>query len=110
MLQKNSPEKISQKTPAAKPLLTLTNPIGDSMSLEPRKYATSSKQSQPGAIARKKAEAARALVYEEEAMPHNELHSFFFGVPNTPVRQIRERIDPLLIAREIREIYVDKDD
>lgn len=57
-----------------------------------------------GHAARKKAEAKRATQYEHEALQHNQLHAQFFGVPNVPVREVRNKIDPILRAREIREI------
>jgi hypothetical protein len=84
------------------------------MLLKPRKKEVKREpipyQSRSGIFARKKAEAARAIAYEAEAIPNNELHSFFFGVPNTPVRLIREKLDPVLTVREIREIYLDSND
>jgi len=66
--------------------------------------------SKNGHAARKKAEAKRAVVYESEATTHNELHSTFFGVPNTPVREIRDRLDPVLQMHAVREITKDMGD
>lgn len=60
--------------------------------------------SKNGHAARKKAEAKRAIVYASEATAHNELHSTFFGVPNVPVREVRNRLDPVLQMHAIREI------
>jgi hypothetical protein len=54
-------------------------------------------------------QAKKALLHEVEALEQNELHSNFFGVPNEPVREVRNRLDPQLRAHEIREIYNDKD-
>jgi len=39
-----------------------------------------------------------------EAVKHNELHATIFGVPNVPLREIRDRLDPILRAHAIREI------
>jgi hypothetical protein len=47
---------------------------------------------------------------QDEAMEQNELHSKFFGVPNTPLREIRNRLDPALRAHEIREITKDTEE
>jgi hypothetical protein len=62
-----------------------------------------------GHAARLREQAKRALLHESEAIRHNELHSNFWGVPNEPVREIRNRLDPKLRAHEIREINNDKD-
>jgi hypothetical protein len=42
-----------------------------------------------------------------EAIEHNELHAHFFGTPNVPLREIRDRLDPVLRAHAIREITKD---
>ena len=85
--------------------------------MKPRNYVARTQQSGAGKhsahAARKKAEAKRAIGNELAASEHNELHSAFFGVPNVPLREIRERIDPILQMREIREItkiYIEEDD
>jgi hypothetical protein len=81
--------------------------------MKPRNYVASAQQSgagrHSGHAARLKEQAKRALLHEVEALEHNELHSNFFGVPNEPVREVRNRLDPQLRAHEIREIYNDKD-
>jgi len=53
---------------------------------------------------RKKAEAKRVSMQEAQALQHNTLHAQFFGMPNTPLREIRERLDPVLRAQHVREI------
>ena len=60
--------------------------------------------SKNGHAARKKAEAKRAIGHATAATQHNELHAQFFGVPNIPLREIRDRLDPLLTTQAIREI------
>ena len=82
--------------------------------MKPRNYVARAQQSgagrhNSGHAARLKEQAKRALLYEVEALEHNELHSNFFGVRNEPVREVRNRLDPQLRAHEIREIYNDKD-
>jgi hypothetical protein len=82
--------------------------------MKPRNYVARAQQSgagkhNSGHAARLKEQAKRALLHEVEALEHNELHSNFFGVPNKPVREVRNRLDPQLRAHEIREIYNDKD-
>ena len=47
---------------------------------------------------------AKIRQWEAEATQHNQLHSMFFGVAHVPVREIRDRLDPVLRAHEIREI------
>jgi hypothetical protein len=85
--------------------------------MKPRNYVARTQQSgagkHSGHAARKKAEAKRATLHEVAATAHNELHSAFFGVPNVPLREIRERIDPILKMHEIREItkiYIGEED
>jgi len=85
--------------------------------MKPRNYVARAQQSgagkHSGHAARKKAEAKRATIHEVAASAHNELHSTFFGVPNVPLREIRDRLDPVLQMREIREItkvYLDEED
>ena len=63
--------------------------------------------SKNGHANRKRAAAKRATVHEIAARAHNELHAQFFGVPNTPLREIRDRLDPLLTTQAIREITKD---
>jgi bacterioferritin (cytochrome b1) len=53
---------------------------------------------------RKKAEEKRVNMHEAQALQHNILHAQFFGMPNIPVREIRERLDPILRAQHVREI------
>jgi hypothetical protein len=53
---------------------------------------------------RKKAEEKRANMQEAQALQHNALHAQFFGMPNIPLREIRERLDPILKTQAIREI------
>lgn len=53
---------------------------------------------------RKKAEEKRVSMQEAQALQHNTLHAQFFGMPNTPLREIRERLDPVLRAQHVREI------
>ena len=81
--------------------------------MKPRNYVARAQQSgagrHSGHAARLKEQAKRALLHEVEALEHNELHSNFFGVPNEPVREVRNRLDPQLRAHEISEIYNDKD-
>jgi hypothetical protein len=81
--------------------------------MKPRNYVARATQSgagrHSGHAARLKEQAKRALLHEVEALEHNELHSNFWGVPNEPVREVRNRLDPQLRAHEIREIYNDKD-
>ena len=60
--------------------------------------------SKNGHAARKKAEAKRSVAHAAAATAHNELHSTFFGVPNVPVREVRNRLDPVLQMHAIREI------
>ena len=85
--------------------------------MKPRNYVARTQQSGAGKhsahAARKKAEAKRAIGNELAASEHNELHSKFFGVPNIPLREVRDRLDPVLQMREIREItkiYIEEDD
>ena len=76
--------------------------------MKPRNYVARAQQSGAGKhnghANRKKAEAKRATLHEIAATAHNELHSAFFGVPNVPLREVRDRLDPVLQMREIREI------
>lgn len=53
---------------------------------------------------RKKAEAKRVSMQEAQALQHNILHAQFFGMPNIPLREIRNRLDPVLKTQAIREI------
>jgi hypothetical protein len=53
---------------------------------------------------RKKAEEKRVNMQEVQALKHNALHAQFFGMPNIPLREIRERLDPVLRAQHVREI------
>ncbi len=53
---------------------------------------------------RKKAEAKRVSMQEAQALQHNILHAQFFGMPNIPLREIRNRLDPVLKTQSIREI------
>jgi hypothetical protein len=53
---------------------------------------------------RKKAEEKRVNMQEAQALQYNALHAQFFGMPNTPLREIRERLDPVLRAQHVREI------
>ena len=53
---------------------------------------------------RKKAEEKRVSMQEVQALEHNALHAQFFGMPNIPLREIRERLDPVLRAQHVREI------
>jgi hypothetical protein len=85
--------------------------------MKPRNYVARTQQSGAGKhnghANRKKAEAKRATLHEVAATAHNELHSAFFGVPNVPLREVRDRLDPVLQMREIREItkiYIEEDD
>lgn len=89
--------------------------------MKPRNYVARAQQSGAGVhtpknghAARKKAEAKRAVLHEVAASAHNELHSTFFGVPNVPIREIRNRLDPVLqmhAVREITKVYIgDKED
>jgi hypothetical protein len=86
--------------------------------MKPRNYVARAQQSgagkHSGHAARKKAEAKRATLHEAAASTHNELHSTFFGVANVPVREIRNRLDPVLqmhAIREITKVYIgDKED
>lgn len=85
--------------------------------LKPRNFVARAQQSGAGKhnghANRKKAEAKRATLHEVAATAHNELHSAFFGVPNVPLREVRDRLDPVLQMREIREItnvYLGEDD
>ena len=85
--------------------------------MKPRNYVARAQQSGAGKhnghANRKKAEAKRATLHEVAATAHNELHSKFFGVPNVPLREVRDRLDPILQMREIREItkiYIEEDD
>lgn len=87
------------------------------MQLKPRNYVARAQQSGAGKhnghANRKRAEAKRATLHEIAASAHNELHSAFFGVPNVPLREVRDRLDPVLQMREIREItnvYLGEDD
>ena len=82
--------------------------------MKPRNYVARAQQSGAGRhnsqhAARVREQAKKALLHEVEALEQNELHSNFFGVPNEPVREVRNRLDPQLRAHEIREIYNDKD-
>ena len=82
--------------------------------MKPRNYVARAQQSGAGKhnsqhAARLKEQAKRALLHEVEALEQNNLHSHFFGVPNEPVREVRNRLDPQLTAHEIREINNDKD-
>lgn len=88
------------------------------MQLKPRNHVARAQQSGAGKhnghANRKKAEAKRATLHEIAASAHNELHSAFFGVPNTPLREIRNKLDPMLQMHKIQEItkiYIgDKED
>lgn len=53
---------------------------------------------------RKKAEEKRVNMQEAQALQYNALHAQFFGMPNIPLREIRERLDPVLRAQHVREI------
>ena len=53
---------------------------------------------------RKNSEEKRVNMQEVQALKHNALHAQFFGMPNTPLREIRERLDPVLRAQHVREI------
>ena len=46
----------------------------------------------------------RAQQQQIEAIEHNELHSAFFGVPNIPTREMRNRLDPVLQMHKVQEI------
>lgn len=75
------------------------------MQLKPRNYVARAQQSGAGRHgARKQLEERKMRAYEAEALRNNELHSAFFNTPNTPLREIRNRLDPVLRAHEIREI------
>jgi hypothetical protein len=66
-----------------------------------------------GHAARKKAEAKRSVAHAAAATRHNELHAQFFGVPNIPLREIRNRLDPVLqmhAIREITKVYIGEKD
>ena len=85
------------------------------MQLKPRNYVARAQQSGAGRHgARKQLEERKMRAYEAEALRNNELHSQFFGMPNTPLREIRDRLDPVLqmhAVREITKIYIgEKDD
>lgn len=87
------------------------------MQLKPRNHVARAQQSGAGKhnghANRKRAEEKRAGMHEAEAAKHNELHSLFFGVPNVPVREVRQKIDPVLQMHAIREItktYLDEED
>lgn len=53
---------------------------------------------------RKRAEEKKVSMQEAQALQHNILHAQFFGMPNIPLREIRERLDPILRAQHVREI------
>ena len=79
------------------------------MQLKPRNHVARAQQSgagkhKSGHANRKRAEAKRATLHEIAASAHNELHAHFFGVPNTPLREIRNRLDPVLQMHKIQEI------
>lgn len=78
------------------------------MQLKPRNFVAKAQQSGAGKHSghanRKKAEAKRLNMHEAAASAHNALHSAFFGTPNIPVREIRNRLDPVLQMHKIQEI------
>jgi hypothetical protein len=81
--------------------------------MKPRNYVARAQQSGGGRHVNKLVNEKRERKLQEEAMEQNELHSKFFGVPNTPLREVRDRLDPVLRAHEIREItkiYIDEED
>ena len=81
--------------------------------MKPRNYVARAQQSGGGRHVNKLINEKRERKLQEEAMEQNELHSKFFGVPNTPLREVRNRLDPALRAHEIREItkvYIDEED
>jgi hypothetical protein len=73
--------------------------------MKPRNYVARAQQSGAGRHGtRKQLEERKMRAHEAEALENNELHSAFFGTPNIPMREIREKLDPVLRAHEIREI------
>ena len=82
--------------------------------MKPRNYVARAQQSGAGRHgARKQLEERKMRAYEAEALRNNELHSQFFGMPNTPLREIREKLDPVLqmhAVREITKIYIGEND
>jgi len=72
-----------------------------------RNYVARAQQSGGGRHVNKLINEKRERKIQEEAMEQNELHSKFFGVPNTPVREIRDRLDPVL---QMPKIYIDEED
>jgi hypothetical protein len=84
------------------------------MQLKPRNYVARAQQSGAGRHgARKQLEERKMRAYEAEALRNNELHSQFFGMPNVPVKEIREKLDPVLqmhAVREITKIYIGEHD
>jgi len=78
--------------------------------MKPRNYVARAQQSGAGRHgARKQLEERKMRTHEAEALRNNELHSQFFGMPNTPLREIREKLDPVLqmhAVREITKIYI----
>lgn len=81
--------------------------------MKPRNYVARAQQSGAGAHKRKDLETNRTRKQQNEALENNELHSQFFGMPNTPLREIREKLDPVLqmhAVREITKVYLDEED
>lgn len=59
----------------------------------------------PGSHAKKKeAREKRARHWEAEAVNSLTAEAMFFGRSYVPIREIRDRLDPVLRAHEIREI------
>ena len=81
--------------------------------MKPRNYVARAQQSGGGRHVNKLLNEKKARKVQDEALEQNELHSKFFGVPNTPVREIRDRLDPVLqmhAVREITKIYLGEND
>jgi hypothetical protein len=81
--------------------------------MKPRNYVARAQQSGAGRHTNKLLNEKKARKVQDEALEQNELHSKFFGVPNTPVREIRDRLDPVLqmhAVREITKIYIGEND
>lgn len=53
---------------------------------------------------------ARTKHWEEKAVQSLTAEAMFFGRSYVPIREIRERLDPVLRAHEVREILKDEDD
>ena len=75
--------------------------------MKPRNHVARAQQSGGGRHANKHISEKQLRKEAAEAIEHNALHAHFFDMPNVPLREIRDRLDPILRAHAIREITKD---